>query len=100
MRRGVLRSESPISRAPANHVHHAGAVSDPEVVRLREPALELVSRHPRGINPGAMSRTPCPPSNRWWWAHLEFTRINIKPIILQNKIEDLSIGAHIGAIGA
>jgi hypothetical protein len=23
-----------------------------------------------------------------WWAHFEFTRINIEPIILKNKIED------------
>ena len=28
---------------------------------------------------------------RTWWAHFEFTRINIEPIILQNKIEDLRI---------
>jgi len=26
---------------------------------------------------------------RTWWAHLEFTRINIEPIILRKKIEDL-----------
>jgi hypothetical protein len=26
---------------------------------------------------------------RAWWAHFEFTRINIEPIILKNKIEDL-----------
>jgi hypothetical protein len=26
---------------------------------------------------------------RTWWAHFEFTRINIEPIILRNKIEDL-----------
>jgi hypothetical protein len=25
---------------------------------------------------------------RTWWAHFEFTRINIEPIILRNKIED------------
>ena len=25
---------------------------------------------------------------RTWWAHIEFTRINIEPIILKNKIED------------
>jgi hypothetical protein len=24
-----------------------------------------------------------------WWAHLEFTRINIEPIILRKKIEDV-----------
>jgi hypothetical protein len=26
---------------------------------------------------------------RVWWAHFEFTRINIEPIILKNKIEEL-----------
>jgi hypothetical protein len=26
---------------------------------------------------------------RTWWAHFEFTRINIEPIILKNKFEDL-----------
>ena len=31
---------------------------------------------------------------RTWWAHFEFTRINIAPIILRNKIEDLrEVGA-------
>jgi hypothetical protein len=28
---------------------------------------------------------------RTWWAHFEFTRINIEPIILRKKIEDLRI---------
>ena len=26
---------------------------------------------------------------RTWWAHFEFTRINIEPIILKNKIEEI-----------
>ena len=26
---------------------------------------------------------------RTWWVHFEFTRINIEPIILRKKIEDL-----------
>ena len=26
---------------------------------------------------------------RAWWAHFEFTRINIEPTILRKKIEDL-----------
>ena len=30
---------------------------------------------------------------RTWWAHFEFTRINIEPIILKNKIED---SRHVG----
>ena len=25
---------------------------------------------------------------RTWWAHFEFTRINIEPIILKNRIEE------------
>jgi hypothetical protein len=25
---------------------------------------------------------------RTWWAHFEFTRINIEPIILRKKIEE------------
>ena len=37
---------------------------------------------------------------RTWWPHFEFTRINIEPIILRKKIEDLlEAGAttkHIG----
>jgi hypothetical protein len=32
------------------------------------------------------SRRSC--GGRSWWAHFEFTRINIEPIILRNKIED------------
>jgi hypothetical protein len=32
---------------------------------------------------------------RTWWAHLQFTRINIEPTILRKKIEDLrDVGAH------
>ena len=30
-----------------------------------------------------------PGGGRTWWAHFEFTRINIEPIILKNKIEEL-----------
>ena len=30
-----------------------------------------------------------PGGGRTWWAHFEFTRINIEPIILRKKIEDL-----------
>jgi hypothetical protein len=30
-----------------------------------------------------------PNGGRSWWAHFEFTRINIEPIILRKKIEDL-----------
>ena len=35
------------------------------------------------------------------WAHLEFTRINIEPIILKNKIEEqLMLGAIYVAVGS
>jgi hypothetical protein len=30
-----------------------------------------------------------PDGGRTWWAHFEFTRINITPTILHKKIEDL-----------
>jgi hypothetical protein len=36
--------------------------------------------------------SPVPPGGgRTWWAHFEFTRINIKPIILPKKIEELRV---------
>jgi hypothetical protein len=33
---------------------------------------------------------------RTWWAHFEFTRINVEPIILRKKIEEQLV---LGAIG-
>jgi hypothetical protein len=33
---------------------------------------------------------------RTWWAHFEFTRISIEPIILRKKIEDLMKVQEIG----
>jgi hypothetical protein len=30
-----------------------------------------------------------PSGGRRWWAHLDFTRLNLGPIILENQIEDL-----------
>jgi hypothetical protein len=30
-----------------------------------------------------------PRGGRSWWAHFEFTRINIELIVLKNKFEDL-----------
>jgi hypothetical protein len=33
---------------------------------------------------------------RIWWAHLEFTRINIAPTILRKKIEDLMNVSGVG----
>ena len=32
-----------------------------------------------------------PTGGRRWWAHFEFTRINIGPTILRKKIEDLHV---------
>ena len=41
-------------------------------------------------------------SGRAWWAHFEFTRINIAPTILRKKIEDLrearAFVVHLGAL--
>jgi hypothetical protein len=37
---------------------------------------------------GAAESSPVHNGGRSWWAHFEFTRINIKPMILKNKIED------------
>jgi hypothetical protein len=35
---------------------------------------------------------------RTWWAHLEFTRINIEPTILRKEIEDVrEAGASIAS---
>ena len=40
-----------------------------------------------GVSP---TRSHCPgvSGGRTWWAHFEFTRINITPTILRKKIED------------
>ena len=39
-------------------------------------------------------RPPVPSGGRTWWAHFEFTRINIEPTILPKKIEDVrEVGA-------
>ena len=46
----------------------------------RSPYFASVSRQPSSIRPNG---------GRTWWAHFEFTRINIEPIILRKKIEDL-----------
>jgi len=36
---------------------------------------------------------------RAWWAHFEFTRINIEPIIFRKKIEDVrEAGAWIAIV--
>jgi hypothetical protein len=37
---------------------------------------------------GGAGRRQSPGGGRTWWAHIEFTRINIEPIILRKKIED------------
>jgi hypothetical protein len=43
---------------------------------------------------GALQPSVRPPEDgvsggRTWWAHFEFTRINIEPTILRKEIEDL-----------
>jgi hypothetical protein len=36
---------------------------------------------------------------RTWWAHLASTRINITPIILRKKIEDLRVFRALSSLG-
>ena len=36
---------------------------------------------------------------RTWWAHFEFTRINIEPIILKNKIEERRVLRAFASMG-
>ena len=46
----------------------------------------LTAGHPAGFAPSGGGRT--------WWAHLEFTRMNITPTIHRKKIEEwLILGA-------
>jgi hypothetical protein len=52
----------------------------------REGALPATGYLPPRVR---TSRRSC--GGRSWWAHFEFTRINIEPIILKNKIEELRI---------
>jgi hypothetical protein len=41
------------------------------------------------------------PGGRTWWAHFEFSRINITPIILPKKIEDArEVSAIVGVRAA
>jgi hypothetical protein len=42
-----------------------------------------------GILPTASLLGKWPGGGRRWWAHFESTRINIEPIILRKKIEEL-----------
>ena len=50
---------------------------------------------PRGCATAALPSIR-PGGGRTWWAHLEFTPINIGPTILRKKIEELhEVGASI-----
>ncbi len=49
------------------------------------PYLSVVRR----CRPADIQPSPGRTGGRTRWAHFEFTRINIEPIILRNKIEDL-----------
>jgi len=40
-----------------------------------------------------MTGHECPGGGRTWWAHFEFPRINIEPIILCKKFESFARGA-------
>jgi hypothetical protein len=48
-----------------------------------------VLRCSRQSSPTADRPYPGASGGRTWWARFEFTRINIEPIILQKKIEDV-----------
>jgi hypothetical protein len=49
-----------------------------------------MGHRPRHGVPGIARRTRYQDSGgRTWWAHVEFTRINIAPTILGKKIEDV-----------
>jgi len=58
--------------------------------RLRELAATLSdwSRVVARIYPKAALLWIRPSGGRTWWAHFEFTGINIRPTILRKKIED------------
>jgi hypothetical protein len=45
---------------------------------------------------GLLPPGSCLSGGRSWWAHFEFTRINIEPIILKNKFEDLMNVSGVG----
>jgi hypothetical protein len=57
---------------------------------------------PNRPSPTHPTLPPTPSSGgRTWWAHFEFTRISIEPIILRKKIEDLrEAGAYAGHVPA
>jgi hypothetical protein len=42
---------------------------------------------PSGSRAPSQTMAEAASGGRSWWAHFEFTRINIAPIILKNKIE-------------
>jgi len=59
--------------------------------RLRRAASPEKHRRERSCDNGCRCGVlpSGPGGGRTWWAHFEFTRINIEPIIRKNKIEEL-----------
>jgi hypothetical protein len=45
------------------------------------------------VSPTPSTTRTGPAGGRTWWAHVEFTPINIEPTILRKKIEDLRLAA-------
>jgi hypothetical protein len=53
------------------------------------PGNKFQRRQYVAVGPRTVKRLSMPfGGGRTWWAHFEFTRINIEPIILRKKIED------------
>jgi hypothetical protein len=47
------------------------------------------AKHSQGFCPTAALTCIRPGGGRTWWAHFEFTRMNITPTILCEKIEEM-----------
>src|SRR6266849_6119529 len=55
---------------------------------LRLPIFELAPTNRQGLT-GRHAALSSPNGGRTWWAHFEFTRINIELTILSKKFKDL-----------
>ena len=80
-----MSTRDPFDRTnPAIPVGHVGCSRTANLRRSSAPARNLISPSAR------------PGGGRTWWAHFEFTRINIEPIILRKKIEEQLVSGAIG----
>ena len=73
-----------------------GAIAAVDGGRTRDLAVHVtpitfVSRPPKSLRQKLAHRCRRVNSGCRWWAHFEFTRINIEPIILRKKIEERRI---------